>query len=316
MYNKNSKYRLISIGVVAKDKVEDEVYIDVYPAEIQPVKNGEISEPEPKNTTIVDDIGNFEVVVDSKTTLFKAKWIPMGEPNRLGAPDVCKGEKVFLYQYSDLDEYYWCVFDNDLRLRKNEKITTILSNRKTIAEDEADLEKAYYFTFDSINKLFKLHTDDSDGELTTFDIELNTKDGIFTIIDGNDNMIELKSDNGDYTLEFNRDMNITLGRTLNETIAEDKNSDIGKNNTVNIGKNENYNIEGDEKRTIGGKQDITLSKLSIANATAELISTISDYIQASSDEMHIGNLGIPTAVHPSSKAKYAELKAKIDSFKL
>lgn len=316
MINGSSKYRLVSIGIVAVDKVEDEVYIDVYPAEIQPVKDGEISEVEDKNDTIMDHEGSIEVIVNSKTTLLKAKWIPIGEPNRLGAPDVRKGEKVFLYQYGDLDEYYWMVFDNDLRLRKNEKKTIVLSNRPALAESEEDLEKAYYVTFDTINKLFRLHTDDSDGELTTYDIDLNTKAGILTIIDGNDNMIELQSEDGDYTLNFNRDMNVTLGRTLNETIGEDRNTDIKSNNTITIGGDETCDIGGDDTRTISGNQVIKLSKLSVTNDTAELVTTLSDFIQASSDEMHIGNLGIPTAVHPATKAVYAELKAKIDSFKI
>ena len=208
MFNNKSKFHLVAIGVAAKDKVEDEVYIDVYPAELQPVKDGEISDTDEKNDTIVDNDGNFEVVVNKKTTLIKAKWIPTGEPNRLGAPDVRKGEKVFLYQYADLDEYYWMMFDNDLRLRKNEKHTLVLSNRPKIATDDADLEKAYYITFDTINKLFRLHTDDSDGELTTYDIDINTKEGIFTILDGNDNMIELKSENGELTINTN--LNVTI----------------------------------------------------------------------------------------------------------
>jgi len=293
-----SKYRLIAIGVVAKDKIEDDNYIDVYPAEIQPVKDGEISEVISATDTIVDHTGKIEIVVNSKTTLIKAKWIPTGEPNRFGAPDVRKGEKVMLYQYADLDEYYWMIFDNDLRLRKNEKNTLILSNRPFIATTEEELQQAYYITFDTINKRFRIHTDDQDGELTTYDIDIDTKEGIFTIIDGNDNTMELKSDDGDYSLTFNRDMNVTLGRTLNEDITKDRNTNIG----------------GNENTTIGGKQNINLSKLSIANQTAELMSTLSDLIQAIHDEEHIGNLGIPTSVKGSSKSKYMKLKAKIDSF--
>lgn len=287
MHNNVSKYKLIAIGIAAEDKVEDEVYLDIYPTELQPVKDGDISKSDYKYDSIMDTEGNYEVVVNTKTTLIKAKWIPTGEPNRFGAPDVCKGEKVLLYQYGDLDEYYWMTFDNDLRLRKNEKMTIILSNRPKIAESDDDLDKVYYFTFDSINKLFRLHTDDTDGELTTYDFDLNTKDGIFTIIDGKDNMIELKSKDGDYTLNFNRDQNVKLGRTHNEEIGKDKNSNIKGNKTTNIDGDETKNIKGsetndikggktttiggDEKITITGDQLIELTKLSIKNDTAELI---------------------------------------------
>ena len=62
--------------------------------------------------------------------------------------------------------------------------------------------------------------------------------------------------------------------------------------------------------------EVLLNTIKIQNQTAELIATLSDLVQANIDEQHIGNLGVPTALHPASSSAYSDIKAKIDSFKM
>jgi len=255
MFNSKSSFKLESIGFVAKDKIEDDEYIDVYPAEIQPGKNLELSEVEDKNDVAIDKDGNVDIVINTKSTLIKAKWIPIGESNQLGAPDVCKGEKVFLFRYSDLDEYYWSLFENDLRLRKNEKKTFILSNRPNITKDGSELDKAYYITMDTINKYIRLHTDDTDGELCVYDIELNTKEGTLTILDGLENEITLDSGAGSLTINTNSKVTTnTPEATINcktSTVNASDSASITGTNSVSV-TSKSVSVTGSDTVSIDG----------------------------------------------------------------
>lgn len=249
MFNSKSDFSLVALGFVAKDKIEDDNYIDVYPAELQPGKNLELSEVENKNDIAVDKDGNIDIILNTKSTLIKAKWIPFGGDNQLGAPDVCKGEKVLLFKYSDLDQYYWSIFENDLRLRKNEKKTIILSNRPHITKDGSELDKVYYITIDTINKFIRLHTDDSDGELCVYDIELNTKEGTLTILDGLDNEITLDSEDGSLTINTNS----TVITNTPKAVVNCEISTVTASDTVDITATNNVNVTSDTVNVTGSK---------------------------------------------------------------
>ena len=61
--------------------------------------------------------------------------------------------------------------------------------------------------------------------------------------------------------------------------------------------------------------NIKTSKIAIQNDTAELISVLSDTLQALIDLEIIGNLGRPAYDSPASKQTFIQLKQKLDSFK-
>ena len=204
-----------SLGQVTIDKEEDSLYIDVFPIELHPGKSGELSKPDLIKHENYNIKGELENLVVSKTTTIKAKWLPLGNSNLLEPPMVGKGETVILYRYADTDNYFWVTLYNQQHLRKRDKYTIYLSNKGSVVGGDEDLEKAYYLTFDTINKYIRLHTDDTDGELTTYDIEINTKEGFLTIIDGKKNEITLDSDKDTLTINTNNEMTINTTNTVN-----------------------------------------------------------------------------------------------------
>jgi len=286
---KVSKLHFYSLGYVTKDIEEDDVWLDIHPVELLPNADGVIDDIEEERITTVDIHGEVFKTKINKSFKITAKWLNGDNVNRLTAPNICKGETVRIYRYGNTDKYFWRTLYNELDLRKLEKATYVYSNKRTI-QDKTLLDKVYYWTIDTINKFIRLHTDDSDGELTTYDLEINTLEGKVTLIDGKDNSIILDSD-----LE---NLNITINNDKIDVIGNDKHVKVGNNVTENI-KN---------------RKDITLSKLSITNQTAELIATLSELVQANIDEQHVGNLGINTGLNSASVDKYKSIKEKIDSF--
>ena len=199
--NMQSKLVMHSLAYVAEDYVEDSPYIKVLPIEIISDLTGRAGDINKESVTTKDIDGNNINVITDKTHVITAKWINFNEPNRLSAPNVHTGETVLLWKYG-ADRYFWTTFYNELDLRKREKATYIYSNKDDI-KDVSKLKQAYYWTIDTINKFIRLHTDDQDGEATTYDLELNTKDGVLIVVDGLGNEIKLTSDAGLLTITTN-----------------------------------------------------------------------------------------------------------------
>ncbi len=68
--------------------------------------------------------------------------------------------------------------------------------------------------------------------------------------------------------------------------------------------------------TLNNNLEIALTKWKITNGADEIVALLLELIQAIIDEMHIVNLGRPTVVHPASKAKYRDIKSRLQAFKV
>jgi len=309
-----SLLKMFSLGYVAKDIPEDEVYIDIYPIELHPNIDGEITTPNPIEHDAVDSDGNIDSLVVIKTTLIKAKWVPFGDTNRLEPPTVCKGETVVLYRYGDTDKYYWTTLYNELDKRKLEKRTIILSNKQSIEIDNSELlEKTYYVTIDTINKSIHLHTDDSDGEYTTYDIAIDTASGVLTVIDGKENMIELNSSEDTLTINTNSKINTNTTDATHYT-SNDIVNNVDNNKTNNISNDKTNNIGNNKTDNIGSRYQINLSTFAVSNGGDELLKILTDFVQATSDAIGIGNLGAPVPMDGGTKSALAGIKARIEGF--
>jgi len=213
---KTSALHVYSLGMITHDLPEDDVWAEVHPLEQMSGSNGIIDDTNIENAKVLNIHGETIVTKIIKSTKIMCKWLNDGDNNRLTPPSVCKGETVRIYRYGNTDKYFWGTIYNELDLRKREKATYVYSNKGTI-EDKTLLEKVYYWTIDTINKFVRLHTDDSDGELTTYDFEINTKDGTVTLIDGKNNSMELDSAKEDFTFNANHDIITKIGNDRTET---------------------------------------------------------------------------------------------------
>jgi len=312
---KTSMFHIYSIGNLLNDVERNNPYVEVVPVEAISSVQGDVSEVKENNITIKDRSGNTTNIVNSKKTSIRARWWNIGSPNRINPPELGKGSMVILFRVGNTNQYYWVPLGNEIDLKKEESMVIALSNKKTI-KDKSLLKKMYYFVMDTINKKVRFHTDGSNGELTTYDVEIDTKTGILTFEDGKGNTYKLESKDGNMTSSINgtNDQTINIDRKIK--IVGIDTLEVGKDQTITLKANRVTNITGNDTETIGGNKEITLKKLKIINDTAELIATLSDIIQAIIDGKTIGNLGVDTVVHPDTIAALSALKEKMDSFKL
>lgn len=192
-FSSASKLVPYSIGVVAANKLLDSKDIEVTPIESFPMLGGELSDNvstlESKGTA--PDGTSYETK-DKTTNSIQATWLPMHGSNRVTAPDVRRGELVQLYQFGDVDKYYWATLKDDLHLRKLETVIWAFSN--TRKEDEKPShDTTYYVEVSTHQKIVHLHMSDNDGEVTSYDMQFNGKEGFFVLQDGVGNYIKLNS---------------------------------------------------------------------------------------------------------------------------
>lgn len=264
---KESNLKFYSLGLVAEDIIENSNTIKVYPQEILTnTVDTNIATIKTTTTNSTTSVGKEESIVVDKSSIIVAKWIPIGNNNRITAPMVCKGETVLLYNFAGTDEYYWSSIDNEMDLRKNEKATYFYSNKKEIDTSGNLISKGYYFTIDCINKFIKLFTNKNDGEYTTYEFKINTKDGVVTLTDGKSNFIKLFSQDDKLVITTNKrievntvdcEVNAKETATVNTKNSTINASDVSNVNTnyANIKAKTQCNVESSQI-TIKGKTNI------------------------------------------------------------
>ncbi len=189
-----SKWKIYSLGIAAENKPLTTNDLEVTPLEVIPQTDGEVSEK-------VDDYagaaegskGNgFDVVVPHGVAI-KAKWLDRSGGNRATAPDIRRGEPVFIYQYSDHDGFWWEPRpDGSKTKRRLETVVHHFSNSPI--EDEAlNSDNTYFFEVSTHRKVVHFKTSNSDGEPFIYDINIDTKTGVLTITDDVGNCFQINS---------------------------------------------------------------------------------------------------------------------------
>lgn len=291
MYNP-SKLVFFSLGIVAQDKVKDDLEIYVWPIELSPTMTGDIMENIPLTADIKDANGEITSLSIKKRKYIKAAWLPDGVSNRATPPDVTQGMTVRLFNYAGTQDYYWNTLYNEIDLAKQEKVLYFFSNKKELIKpmDPQLMDKGYTFTVDTYDKYIKLHTDNNDGEACTYDIEVDAANGVLTIKDDLENSIELKSQDGKLTVNLKEEYVLNTKKT-----------------TSNITDGVTFTTEKDV--------ELTLDKISIKNENGELIDLLVQLINAMMEEQHLGNMGAPTSLMAASVQKYQEILQKLETFK-
>lgn len=188
-----SKLEFYSVGIVAKNKDLSSKEIEVTPIEDLPFANGELTDNTNTETTTAKDAGgsSYTSKVNSTNTV-KAVWLPIGQPNRLTAPDVRRGENVMLYKYSDHDKYYWVTLTEDTKLRKLETVVYGFSGT-TDESSSPNADNMYYLEVSTHRKLIHLHTSKANGELFNYDVQINGAEGFIQVQDNDGNYFTINS---------------------------------------------------------------------------------------------------------------------------
>lgn len=178
-----SRFHFFSTGIVAVDKKPSTKEIEVFPMETSPMSDGEVTDNVETLTAKGQNASgeSFQDEVKATATIL-ATWLPFGDTNRMTAPDVRRGEYVAIYRFGDADEYYWVTLLQDNKLRRLETVIYAFSNMRD-ENKPFDADSSYWFEVSTMAKHITIHTAKNDGEPFAYDIQLNTKDGCFTIKD-------------------------------------------------------------------------------------------------------------------------------------
>jgi len=287
-----SRFKMVGVGIVAKDIEEYDNYLYVFPVEhLNTVKVDIKDSVDVEKVTVTKEDGELEdIVVDTEHTI-RAKWLPLGEPNRLEPPMMCAGEMVDLYGFGDGSRFYWVPKYNEVHRRKRDKHSVYVSNKDEPEDPEELVMDSYYYNIiDAVNKFVKIHTSTNDGEAFGYDIEINTKNSTLVIGDRSGNEVIIESVDGKLTINTNKDVII---------------------NTENI----TENIRNNKKANVVGRDDSVVGNWTVSNGRDEIIALIGEFLQAVIDIEHVGNLGIPTGITGGSESVLADIKARVLAFK-
>lgn len=188
-----SKLHYYSKGIVAANKALKTSMIEVLPIEEFTMGDGYLDATTEKlEATAIDASGKEYTSSVKAGRSIQAKWLRLGDANRLSAPDVRRGESVIIYQYGDADQYFWMTMGEDHKFRRLE--TVIWGISATPTEDVAlNASNMYYIEFSSHTKKITLHVSKANDEFCGYDIQINAKDGKIVISDTIGNSILMDS---------------------------------------------------------------------------------------------------------------------------
>jgi len=199
MADKDSGFKLMSLGIVLKDRVRGNDTIEVSPIEHFNLDSGAISADSRKlSVSLPDQHGVSKSTSLVGGSVVKAKWTPDGDNHLETPPDVVAGESVKIYTFGDTNLYYWTTIFREPGLRRLERVRYVFSNQPFFGK-AYDENSSYWMEYSTFDKRVKLHTSDNDGEACTYDFEFDTKAGVFSLKDNVGNSIELDSTAGKIT---------------------------------------------------------------------------------------------------------------------
>ena len=282
-----STFEFYSLGLLVEDVRKDDPYVKVNPIETLPTTQGDAKVKEGSSGSFKTSSGGVDNFTANKSGTVTAKYIPLGNPNGT-VPMMGSGEMVIICRYGGGDHFMWIPCSNSVKDRTVEHFLMMASAKPSRGGANSSAN-TYYVKADTDLKFLRLHTSNANGELATFDVELNGKDGLLTITDDKDNDIVIKSVAGEM--------------------------DVNINNKVNV-KTKEITFTGADK-VLNKTKDFTIecSSFTVTNGANELIDVLCGLTDALANEVHIDSRGGNTQLSGGSKAAYAETKSKLESFK-
>lgn len=181
------------VGQVAEDKAPDTDEVLVYLPSLFPEADGEITAAvEKKDITIQSPTGDTNSSSGLSSNAVMMKWLPFNT-NRISAPDVRKGSKVVVYKFKGQSTYRWMYFGMDGTLRL-ETVIYAFSATPNLKENAPLTPDNYYIWLISTHSgKVQFLTGKGNGEPTNYAITLDTKNGGFSLVDGEENQFVLNS---------------------------------------------------------------------------------------------------------------------------
>lgn len=191
----------VGMGAIYEDVEENAVTAKVVIYDLvkgeHEIKRAGGSDDAPSVSSAKDGLGNISLGSAKNVQYVEARYLNNGS-NIVTTPAMMQGEQVEIFRTKGTDRFYFKLFNLDKDLRRKETVVFAVSN-KDKAEDHGehfDKESSYSFTVSTKEKLIELKTSITDEEPVLFTISLNTKDGVFTIKDDQDQHLIWDGKNG------------------------------------------------------------------------------------------------------------------------
>ncbi len=208
-----SGLHIYSYGVSLENKPLNTKDLRVVPMEIVPFIQGEVAENDTEiKVTGVDRFGNNYTASSASTNAVTAEWLPLGS-NRATAPDIRRGERIILFRYKNVDEFFWVVDGRDEHLRRLETVIYRYSNSRDEGEVTITDDNSWSLTVSTHEKHITLKTTKNDGEPFAYTFQINAKEGIVVLTDN------ATDDGGNYIELNSRDTNI-IAKNIDGTYVE------------------------------------------------------------------------------------------------
>lgn len=188
-----SLFHIVSIGYAAENKPLSTNDLEVYPTEILPFVDGEVTtgQTDIKHKGRDKDGKNYDIQIKVANSI-KCKWLQWGS-NRLTAPDVRRRERVIIWQFADVDQYYWTTTGMDDWMRRLETAVYLWSGTQDESTKTLTPENSYFMEVSTHRGLVTFSNSKANKEPFRYTAQFNTKTGTFTLQDDNDNFFHLNS---------------------------------------------------------------------------------------------------------------------------
>ena len=216
-----SKFRPVCFGIAAENLTFGSKVLEVTPVEWLPYLDGELNADAVEVTDKgVDGFGQHYTAKVPTTNSIRATWLPWGS-NRATAPNIRRGERLMLYQFADSDQYYWKELGLDDGLRRLETVVYVFSNTRDESVKTLTPDNAYSIEVSTHTKQITLRTNKSDGEPFAYTFQFNTKDGVVTLADDDENYLEFDSAERKITAKNKDGSFITIDKRQIKAFAPD-----------------------------------------------------------------------------------------------
>lgn len=172
-------------GIVAENKPLGQNTILVWAYQKTPWMQGDVqSQLQQISTKWTDADGNKKEAKARTDVAIEADWRP-NDSNWATAPDVQRGECIELLRYADSPVYYWRERGDGAVKRRLETKRLLVSANRTAGDPDPTTH--YMLEISGHNGSINLTTSAANGEVSTYAVTLNGKEGMASLCDGEGN---------------------------------------------------------------------------------------------------------------------------------
>lgn len=190
---KEQGWHFYAMAVVAENKPRTTNKIFATPMELANFSQGDLKADQTDlEAKGVDAKGKEYRIKVRAVSAQEYDWLPEG--NIVTAPDVRRGEQVFIYRYADTDKFYWVSTQLNRNLRRLETTTFMWQADPNAKNDDPWTdENCYVLEVSTHDGLVTFTTSQKNNEPFKYTFQLNTKEGFFSIQDQDVNVIQMNS---------------------------------------------------------------------------------------------------------------------------